>query len=932
MGKDFVLLFAGRNLARFRELAVSCASAGLLNEFLLVDENQQAELFSDGVNIQVPYLKYLAVRVGGSASVTAATIAIGAAADENLRKQRSEFVQDLKQRCADKDIPFRDGTISVPLADGELSPTFIEPNWAFNLVAVPEDWTGESQQIGIPLDVDAAEDIAFNVAVTLTGLWKWSNSPPLSEGVLKEHVAQPPLRLVRATTRVVPLGNVADTIAHAAMDPRSSWPTPDGCEKHPQAEVFVKSALQALVKAKDSEMSLKEAPIPDRPRKERIGILDSIVLYFSHLVANLLGQPAKAWERTKEKALIWAEGYVQRKTFQDESRLTVRYGGRLREEDFAGEGPSRASEIIETPGIDVPAVNATPERWRLLTEVILGAVDGGRTNHEVVVGGYIPTKFRNAIAVADNRSVIAVDPSETAGREFLATVLVNGESHAFTVRSYDVIRYREIHEELARDSKKLKSDEQSKAEDEGQSTTNIEFNQLERDQTKVLLENWHERRSGSLLWSVGEHLDKQIQAAATSLKQALFIVESIPKRIAEADAAQKKKVRRGKWMSRVLIMLLLFAVALPFVPPIASAGILAGGAVAIALFFLPYLALFGVLAGWLANARAQVREAFKLAELENEEEIARKQRQHYWGEIHRLEYCYAHFLDWAEILSTTVWRPFGAVDLAEQPTVVTPTVKALSFQFAKPNFEPDAVLSEQIKMRAHVAGKGWLNNIFEKMCDICSSDYMRLKSVDRGEADPFCDTSLNNEFLQVGDKRLYQPRYQLLEDLRTGKPQQIVAQDKLKEIKEVVSTAELAHLVDYVDAHAFVQIDGAREQREVQDFIAPILEIPSLPVFERFVERGGPNTQLAVGTVYWSASGYLPQMIFNEDKYILHGRCDSEFSSVAIATSRLDVSVERFRPSELTFIRQPTIRPQPADVSQPDGRPVGHGIRPKKID
>jgi len=929
MSRDFVLLFAGSNLVRFRELARSCAVAGLLREFLLVDENQQAELFIGTLHKPVSYLDYLATRFRGSASVTAVTLAVGAVADENLRRRRSEFVNDLKHRCADKDIPFRDGTISVPLSDGELSPSFIEPTWTFNLVAVPEDWTGESQQIGIPLTSASAEDIGFNIAATITGLWIWAETPPLSHGVLREHVQQPPLRLVRATTRVVPLGDVVDTIAYAAMDPRNNWPTPEGCEKHPQQELFIKAIVDGLTTSDTAALSLRAEPLEEAPKRERVGILDSIVLYFSHLVANLLGQPAKAWQRAKERAIRWAENYVQRKTFQNESRLVVRYGGRLLDEDFVGQGGSRAAAIIDSAGIDVPAVQVTPERWRVISRAVLGAVDGHQSDLDEA--DYVSPKFRGRVAVADSRSVVGPDPAADLGGGFSSSLTVNGERREFHIRAYDVTRFREIDGELAREEKSLE-DGSGPVPEKSDDVSELAISNVERAETRARLDTWRKLRSESLLWAIGHHLDTQIQSASLKLGESLRLVESIPAQIAEAEAKQTKKVRRGKWLSRLLLLLLIVAIALPFFPAVAAAGVLAGGALATALFFLPYLALLGVLTAWVSNAKAQVREEFKLEQLETQEVRARKRRHHYWSEIHRLEYCYAHFLDWAEILTTVVWKPFGSVQAPNQPTVITPPVKALSFQFASPVFDSDAVLSEQIGMRVRVAGRGWLNEVFRQLLQFSQSNYTKLAATEGVEADPHFDTSLNNEFVQVGEKRLYKPRYQLLQDLRSGRPQQLLANSKMLEIRDVVAVKELEHLVEHVEAHAFVNIDGDREQREVQDFLAPILEIQELPVFERFVERGGPNSEMKVGTVYWSSSGFSPSISLNEGDYSLFGTSVSSVNSGALTTARLDISAERFRPGELTFIQQPLPKLESVKSTAPSDLADMTSPRKKKID
>lgn len=312
--------------------------------------------------------------------------------------------------------------------------------------------------------------------------------------------------------------------------------------------------------------------------------------------------------------------------------------------------------------------------------------------------------------------------------------------------------------------------------------------------------------------------------------------------------------------------------------------------------------------------------------------MARKRRHHYWGEIHRLEYCYAHFLDWAEILATVVWKPFGQISAPSHPTTITPDVKALSFQFASPVFDSGALLSEQIGMRAKVAGRGWLNEIFAQLAETSLSAYTRLTSTEGTDADPAFDISLAREFVQVAGTRVYKPRFQFLEDLRSGKPQQVVAEATIVNLRESVASRDLTNLVGHVEAHAFVEIDGTQEERVVDEFLNPILEIEELPVFERFVERGGSSDQMKVRTVYWSASGVNPVVALEEEKYTLLGASVSSARAGALATSRVDISAERFWPNELTFIQRPESVETVELDAEVEVRPTSENRTRKRID
>lgn len=298
--QDFVLVFAGSHLRRFRELAQLCTRQGMLSDFLLVGEDQHAELHvgNECFNLE-NYASYLATRPGGTEAVTAVALACGTVADTETRAARARLVHDLRISCREMKIRFREGTISVPIGNRELSPTFVESDWAFNIVVVPQDWTGEAGQIGLPILDSFAEDIAFNAVMSVTGLWSWCSEPPLYTGLLEEHVANPPIRLVRAATRVVLLGDYANSIAFAAMDPSNNWPTPPDCERYPSGPQFVERTVAALAEVDRIGMRFRVAPEPHVESRERIGILDAIVLYLSALVANLLGAPRRAWEQTK---------------------------------------------------------------------------------------------------------------------------------------------------------------------------------------------------------------------------------------------------------------------------------------------------------------------------------------------------------------------------------------------------------------------------------------------------------------------------------------------------------------------------------------------------------------------------------------------------------------------------------------------------------
>jgi len=812
-------------------------------------------------------------------------------------------------------IAFREGTISVPIGEDVLSPTFIEPDWAFNLVVVPQDWTGESGQIGLPISEQFAEDVAFNVVMSTTGSWSWSDGAPLYRGLLEEHVSNPPIRLARAATRIIPLGDVANSIALAAMDPSNNWPKPPDCEKHPNGAQLVQKIVLALSDIPEVGLKFKEPPSLTTEVRQRIGILDAIVLYFSALISNLIGIPKTAWNQAKERLIKGVENYVQNRTFQNESKLVVRYGGRLREEDFAGSATQRIRAIESDSGVEVPAVTPNPQAWRILARVVLGSVDGDPPGDEV---GYRAPHFRGMPAVVASREVVATNPTSPLGGDVDAPMTVNGKPLTVKIRAFDSIRFREISNEL-RDSQNAK---QSKESDSGAQTSAdstlpsplpndvndqaVSLEQRETVNALRLIEEWVARRKDTLLWGISSFLDAQIVEVSRRLQVSVQRVASIPQRIATAEAKQKKAAMRGKWLARLLLLLLIIAIVFPFLPPVASAGLLAGGALAIALFFLPYMALLGVLTAWLATARTQVREQYRMQhDLVKEYEAASTEREHFWREMHRLEYFHIQYLDWAEILADVVWRPFGSIHAQSNQDHETPGVRSISFQFAKPKFDELRVKREQLAMRERVAGKGWLNSVFGALQRAFDNEYSQLVADDSPSARlPEMDTSLDDEGSKVQDFVIYRPRGQFLKMVKEGSLSQVIAQAKAQELRDAVSRSDPARLIDHVEAHAFVDVNGSVVARPTDDFLLSILDLNNIPKFERFVYRTGEKTQLSVGAVYWSSVGVDPpgdSRVSDISEAMPHRQ---EKSAELLATSRLEISQARFEAEELRFLAQ----------------------------
>ncbi len=928
--KDFVLIFAGSHLHRFRELAKNCSREGVLGDFLLVDEQRKAELHVGRKTIELSdYLPYLATRPGGLDAVTVVALACGSVADESTRHERKVLVRDLRTRCREMGIGFREGTISVPIGNQELSTTFVENDWAFNLVAVPQDWTGEPGQIGIAISNAVAEDVAFNVVMSATGLWSWCNGAPLNQGILEEHLSDPPIRLVRAATRIVPLGDFVDSIANAAMDPSNNWPVPHGCEKHSNGAQLVDQTVKAIAKVEEVGLNYRPFQSSVDETKNRIKILDAIVLYFSALVANLIGIPRQAWQDAKNKFTRKVEDYVQNKTFQNESKLVVRYGGRLREEDFVGSESERIRAIESDSGVEVPAVQPNPEAWRIIVQAVLGSVDGGNSGSETK---YQAPLFRQAPAVVSSRDVIAPDPSTEFGSDFRTELTVNGKSSPVHFRAFDSIRLRGVFEELknrvatdkVEDVPALsEADANASWVTEDEHAEEAQRVSLNVNESALVCENiqkWVDARKGTLLWGISQHLDRQILEVTKLLNTSVEIVKAIPQQVSEANARQQRAARRGKWFARLLVLLLVIAIIFPFFPPVAAAGLLAGGAVAIALFFLPYLALLGVLSAWLATAKTQVREQYRMENsLVKEYEDALVKRAHYWSEMHRLEYFHIQYLDWAEILSRVVWRPFGQVKFGGKEKFVSPGVHSISFQFASPEFDVFAVQREQLASRERVAGKGWLNDVFTTLLKEFNEDYSQLVIDGSPSArQPDMDTSLEDEGYQVRDLVIHRPRTHLLKMVREESLAMRIAETKADEIRQAVSQTNPSRLLKHVNAHAFVSIDGDVLESDTQEFLGSILDIEHVPKFERFVYRTGENNQLSVGQVYWACVGLEKDIVGPDNSIAFPIQSRPEVSSFLLASMRLEISQARFSVDELRFLEH-LKSPEGAKSKRTDG-------------
>ncbi len=628
-------------------------------------------------------------------------------------------------------------------------------------VVVPEDLADPaSTNFLVTPDDELFASHVSHATACLAGIWGGTGGQPLEESA---HAGEPVARLARCHTRMIEAGYVTDHLAtHAFTVGGDGWPNPDPAqyERAKLAETVIAEAARSFVDAHRSVLKRTALPTPDV--EPPLTLWAAIKRVVSYIVDRLIFWPIAmvadsiAWFWDTKLA-----PFVERLAPGSGVRL-VRFG---REETRNEPLPPRRPEIEDGP---------VGPAWRDLSSMTVGLVDGGD------LPGWLeglPLRSGSRRLIAESPSNLAPDPDEPSP---FGSGLQS--SHLFDPKSVDEVvsaelqravpvassLVQQLREAVAKalpasmETPPTTADPTPAETDEGEmpvtppSSATVSAEAPAEDpvatrirglatallalseQIRVVLA-WQERIASTLLYRIAQELLAELEAVE---------LEATPPSDEELQEAERleeeaKKVKPRRWRRFVAYSAGLGVVGAwgglgPGLPSLAR-PLVVGGA---------------LLAWWILTLRSWWRrhvahsperrraQAFR-------EGLVRRESGASWrrDDLVRLERRYEEFLEWGDVLSRFLHRPWvpRPVEYESDRTDYSDAKLPQAARVAYASLGESDVAQLAAMGRASVFRRGWLGLQFDDWLSRATAEWqkrMPSPGVLSGEApSAFADTS-----------------------------------------------------------------------------------------------------------------------------------------------------------------------------------------------
>ena len=325
------------------------------------------------------------------------------------------------------------------------------------------------------------------------------------------------------------------------------------------------------------------------------------------------------------------------------------------------------------------------------------------------------------------------------------------------------------------------------------------------------LDEWLRRRSGSLLWRVGNSIVDATIRARTHLADDLAYLEHRPK---IEEAAQAAGRRFGTWTRRGLLVLV---------------GLLAASVASIILTPLPLLlyviTVLMYFAGYLTKivslAREVVRAEFRLRREMDNFEFVYERARFLMSEIVRLTNVRDQFEDWQMVIREVVHVPFGKeIGFSSTRMGIEDVNRPPALILGKSRPDDRQKMQLFLSARRQTIHGGWLTEIMDIMKDEWRSYYETARMV--GPADNIIPEADNASSLSVVGKRplsdhdVYYPRTDFRRQVVEGNLQSQLVARKSEQVAEDLRQTSLEQLLATVEVSG---LGSALNGLPVKDFL-----------------------------------------------------------------------------------------------------------------
>lgn len=307
-------------------------------------------------------------------------------------------------------------------------------------------------------------------------------------------------------------------------------------------------------------------------------------------------------------------------------------------------------------------------------------------------------------------------------------------------------------------------------------------------------EEWMRRRSGSLLWRVGNSIVESIIRARSQLAVDLAFLEKRPQIEAAAQAAGKKF---GTWTRRgiaVLFGLLAASVASIILTPLP-----------LLLYIVTVLIYFaGFVTKIFSLAREVVRAEFRFRREMDMFEFVYERARFLMSEIVRMTNVRDQFEDWQIVIREVVHVPFGKeIGFSTTRMGVEDVNRPPALILGKSRPDDRQKMQLFLNARKQTIHGGWLTEIMDIMKDEWRSYYETARMV--GSADNIVPEADNASSLSVVGKRplsdedVYYPRTDFRKQVVGGTLQKKLVMRKSEQVAEDLRKTSLERLLAAVE-------------------------------------------------------------------------------------------------------------------------------------
>lgn len=813
---------------------VELAVARMISSFVCVEGGGRARwIDADGAHDEEPLGELLA-RIGRLELVRI----VGVSLDENeVDPAWARDLASIRDSISAAQIPVTLGTVASCTATTQVPQGVLGVFWNFNIVIVPQESLGEPGTFPVLITDPDRELTTMVAAVALVGsLWRWLESSPVDSLTHAGEGNVQRVRLGRVITRIIDAGDLTAQAVSRALVAGVQLPPPSGCVQHGMPQEAVDQLLEKLAPSKGTSVigfAYQPYAPPERRTPMKMGPLAAIRFFFNELFSEIRPMPRAAVMRKLEEVRQRVETAVQNRTFGEDGDVVVR----LRRPDDAAllfDQDARRRAVDRLPNMKSAPIVPSPSTWQWLLGGVLAAADGSPMPKVLEA---VQPEWNGDRAVITDLSLLSAPPETEApdtlslGEDELASCGVGGGERS--IAGYDVMALQHLAgTEPAAASPSWappNSVEASSESEAADGTADVTESATSPAGAHQRVKSWIEARSNTLQWRLAARLVEAQDSALVDLERTQAALDQIEAQIDEARSAAAKSRRSFVRTSLLIIFAILVLATLAVVGLVlisAMVGLILAG------IFL--LGLLGGLWKMTRLAAERVRWKHRLEDLALAPALLFAQRQHAADEFRRLSSLYQQYLDWADVLTSALYRPWGIVD-AQLIAPWRTRTGVLSFSVGEPVVSQSELAAAALGVAQRVAMPGWLSKAYKERRQHWIEWYASMsRGVTGLPPTPEEDAaSITGPVVSIPASfgmdavEIKRPRSQFRESILAGDFADEYRVSQVESLRDEVTRRDPAKLIERVVA----DVKGLTD-RSAHDFLRPPIESNSVPTFD----------------------------------------------------------------------------------------------------